>query len=303
MTGTVSVIIPTKDRPNLLGYAVASALQGLSENGQIVVVDDHSKSPATQTLAALTCPKLKIVSNTSASGCSAARNFGASVAHGDLLFFLDDDDLMHPDYVAHICEFHMAHPDYDFGFSATRKIQFETTNVSTIQIERNGFGGNAVSTLPARKRLFALSSGVWIKQDVYNALGGLDESISINEDTDFAIRLLAGNYKGWYVDTPATFIRHHPVTKGRDLQSITWRAGADTRAQAFKTIYDKNRSYLDQESEIAHFVLSRFAKFSGRSGQWKTAWPLLKQKGKHKYLLVWLGHFTSRLVHNLFHKQ
>lgn len=302
MTCPVSVVIPTKDRPDLLGQAVVSALQGLPEGGEVIVVDDHSNHPASRVLAALDDHRVKIFNNTSTPGCAAARNSGVFMAKGKLLIFLDDDDLMHPHYISHICKFHSNDTEYDFGFSATSRIGFETKTAPVGIGGKDAFSGEPLTNLPPRKRLFGLGCGFWIRRELYNSLGGIDESILINEDTEFAIRLLAGDYRGWYVSTPAMFIRQHDSSNHNNLSSITQRAKTKTRMQAFEAIYQKHKSYLDHQPEIRHFVLARLAKYSGRAGRQETARHVFWQSGNRKYILVWLGYLLTGLPRRLFGK-
>lgn len=99
MHESVSVIIPTRNRPQFLKAALRSVLQQTCPIAQIIVVDDASGMPeALSPLAALS-PGIEIVRRLTRGGPAAARNSGLELARGEFLVFLDDDDLIHPRFV------------------------------------------------------------------------------------------------------------------------------------------------------------------------------------------------------------
>ena len=94
--GSVSVIIPTLNRRELVLEAVASALDA-DVADEVVVVDSGSTDGSLLALRALV-PRIRLVEGRFANA-SATRNAGAAVAAGDYLAFLDSDDVMLPEKV------------------------------------------------------------------------------------------------------------------------------------------------------------------------------------------------------------
>ena len=94
---SVSVIIPTRDRPDLLRRAVASVRAQTLSPTEVIVVDDDGGVAAAPPLAD---PAVQVVGNDRARGASGARNCGAASARGSVLAFLDDDDAWAPTYLA-----------------------------------------------------------------------------------------------------------------------------------------------------------------------------------------------------------
>ncbi len=93
MTGqepAVSVVVPTRDRPDQL-LRCLGALAGQSVRSfEIVVVDDGSAEKAAVVTAVRTEPRARLV-RTGGRGPAAARNVGAREARGAILCFTDDD--------------------------------------------------------------------------------------------------------------------------------------------------------------------------------------------------------------------
>jgi glycosyltransferase involved in cell wall biosynthesis len=100
MTQTsVSAVIPTRNRPELVSRAVRSALAQTFRDLEVVVVVD---GPDQGTLAALQSfhdERLRVVALPSSVGGSEARNIGVREAHGTWIAFLDDDDEWLPEKI------------------------------------------------------------------------------------------------------------------------------------------------------------------------------------------------------------
>lgn len=97
LPSTVSIVIPTRDRPRLLKNALDSALHQTHRVEQIIIVDDGSSAENAGQIDALASADPAIEIHRSAGqGVSAARNLGLKHAGGDFVLFLDDDDLIHP---------------------------------------------------------------------------------------------------------------------------------------------------------------------------------------------------------------
>ena len=88
----ISVIIPTRNRPQLLLRAVRSALAQTLSSIEVIVVVDGPDSITGKALAAVDDPRLVVVSLTNPVGGSEARNVGARHAAGEYVALLDDDD-------------------------------------------------------------------------------------------------------------------------------------------------------------------------------------------------------------------
>jgi glycosyltransferase involved in cell wall biosynthesis len=89
---TVTAVIPTRDRPELLGRAVTSVMeQQYAGHIECLVVFDQA-SPAVPSLQVPENRSLRVLENRRTPGLAGARNTGAMAASGELLAFCDDDD-------------------------------------------------------------------------------------------------------------------------------------------------------------------------------------------------------------------
>ncbi|MEI7760619.1 MAG: glycosyltransferase family A protein [Thermoleophilia bacterium] len=89
MSATITVVVPTRDRPRQLARCLR-ALEGAGVDGlEIVVVDDGS-TRASEVAAAAAVAGARLV-RLDGQGPAAARNAGARAATGDVVLFVDDD--------------------------------------------------------------------------------------------------------------------------------------------------------------------------------------------------------------------
>ena len=93
----ISVVVRTKDRPQLLRQALASLAAGSYRNVQVVLVNDGGETPQ---LPAGYPFELTLVDLAANQGRAAAANAGVEAANGDHVAFLDDDDLAEPEHLA-----------------------------------------------------------------------------------------------------------------------------------------------------------------------------------------------------------
>ncbi len=87
----VSVVIPTKNRREMVTAAVRSVLDQTPPPREILVVDDGSTDGTSQALEALGEPRVRVLP-ADRPGAAGARNTGVLEAKGDLVAFLDADD-------------------------------------------------------------------------------------------------------------------------------------------------------------------------------------------------------------------
>src|SRR5436190_1143280 len=114
---TLSVVIPTRDRPGPLDECLAAVarLDYPRSRLEIVVVDDGGSS-ALEPVVDRHCDAHDItLVRQRHAGPAAARNAGAVHADGFLLAFIDDDVLVDPDWATAIARKALTHPGAVIG--------------------------------------------------------------------------------------------------------------------------------------------------------------------------------------------
>jgi glycosyltransferase involved in cell wall biosynthesis len=93
----VSVIIPTRDRPQYLLATLASVSAQTYRDVEVIVVTDGSSDATLSILGPIFQPRGVRHVMQAHAGPAAARNHGLAAASGEFIALLDDDDLWPPD--------------------------------------------------------------------------------------------------------------------------------------------------------------------------------------------------------------
>lgn len=180
---TVSVIIPTFNRWPLVGAAIESVLAQSYCDFEFIVVDDGSTDDTAEQLAQWGS-RLQILKQPN-QGVSAARNLAVRHARGCYLAFLDSDDIWLPKKLAIQVAFMEQHP-------SVRICQTEETWI------RNGVRVNPkVKHRKPSGDIFIASlelclvspSAVMLTRELFERVGGFDESLPVCEDYDLWLRI------------------------------------------------------------------------------------------------------------------
>ncbi len=88
-----SVIIPCYNSEKTIEEAVYSVLSQLSENDELIIVDDGSADDSVDIIKSIADSRIRLVCNNDNKGIAASRNIGLSLVMGDYIAFLDSDDI------------------------------------------------------------------------------------------------------------------------------------------------------------------------------------------------------------------
>lgn len=208
MDQKLSVVIPTNDRPDSLPYALASLRAQEVEDIQVIVVNDGGVSLDDVVAPFRADLRLELVANPGNLGPSAARNAGLEAADGDVVAFLDDDDVLLPGHFAAILPL-LADGEADFVYT--------TTKASTARHELSGEGyRDAVRVFDYEfDRDFLLVANCIPTLGVAMRPPGadgprFDESVRAAEDWDMWLRLAADGYRFRHVDVESGIYHRLP---------------------------------------------------------------------------------------------
>ncbi len=198
MKPTVSVIVPTYNRASLLPDAVRSILEGTYTPLEVIVADDGSTDETRQVVQSMGARVRYLYQEN--RGPAAARNLGIRNARGDLLAFLDSDDLWLPQTL----EWLLA--------------RLATNDAEPVHV---------VVGLSQRVRLDTLEpmGGVWaarsfgaglMRREVFDRVGLLDETLRYGEDIDWFLRMREADVPFAYIERVTQLYRIHPHSLMRD---------------------------------------------------------------------------------------
>jgi glycosyltransferase involved in cell wall biosynthesis len=184
---TVSAVIPTYNGTRFLVAAVKSVIAQTYKISEIIVVDDGSKEDIKSILAPFS-PRVSYVYQENA-GPAAARNKGVSIAKGDLIAFLDDDDLWNSNKTEEQINCISKYPKSALVYSYPQLID-EQGNIIPNELPSNFPSGFVYKEFLKMNRIITPSTTL-IKREVFNTVGFFDENreYMCGEDYDLWLRI------------------------------------------------------------------------------------------------------------------
>lgn len=185
----VSIIIPVFNAEDYLDATINSALNQTWSNKEIIIVDDGSTDNSFAIAKKYETYNVKVIHQTN-SGASAARNKGLSIAKGELIQYLDGDDLLPPDKIEVQAYLLMKNPN---SLISCNWIRFKNDI-------NNKFGALG----PGDKIRQTIDPFTWLQSNqtmlvhawltpryLLEKAGPWDEKISFNDDGDFFSRVVS----------------------------------------------------------------------------------------------------------------
>ncbi|MCW2973068.1 MAG: hypothetical protein JWN72_1341 [Thermoleophilia bacterium] len=188
----LTVIVPTKDRPDLLRRALESiAAQQFSGTIQTIVVDDGSALPQ-QWVTALPGLDLTYVRHEASRDLAGARNTGLRHATGTYVGYLDDDDVWLPQHAQLLVDALEAHPTARAAYSLAERWHQQLQQGTWVTVEAGVEHRHAQFDLDMvlLTNLTPVNTVVH-ERSLIDEVGGFDETLAVVEDWDLWIRLRA----------------------------------------------------------------------------------------------------------------
>lgn len=185
--GLVSVVIPTYGRNETLPRAIKSVIDQTYEEIELIVVDDGSPVPVTETLPELGLDRLSSVTfirHNENRGANVARNSGIRSATGEYIAFLDDDDQWCETKISRqIDEFDGSDGAVGVVYTGVRSAGPSGTNVKIANAE-----GNVIRDLLTGET-FGQFSSVIVRHEAVDTVGLPDERFPAWQDREWFFRL------------------------------------------------------------------------------------------------------------------
>jgi glycosyltransferase involved in cell wall biosynthesis len=223
----VSVVIPTRDRPELLVQALRSVLTQEGVTIEVVVVDDGDRESAARVVASADDARVRVL-RTTTRGVSGARNLGVASATGNWIAFLDDDDVWAPDKLTR-----------QFAAAESIGATWVYAGDVTVDAELRVIAGAAppppqqvVDDLVRHNAVPAGASNVMVRREVLASAGPFDPALTTSEDWDMWIRLAAAGLPAC-VPQPLVAVRKHAGMASRAVDRMLADVATVARRHAF----------------------------------------------------------------------
>jgi LmbE family N-acetylglucosaminyl deacetylase/glycosyltransferase involved in cell wall biosynthesis len=185
----VSIIVRTKDRPNLLANAIKSVTTQTYANLELVVINDGGKTVQKVVQALAGNLPIRYVDHKKCLGRAAAANSGLKAASGKYLNFLDDDDILYPHHVASLVN-HLEMTREKVAFSSVLNVFFSgpPENPQNREKEELVFAFDFDPDRLLFENYIPIMS-VLFSRETLEQINGFSTELTLFEDWDFWIRL------------------------------------------------------------------------------------------------------------------
>ncbi|MBF0486005.1 MAG: glycosyltransferase family 2 protein [Candidatus Omnitrophica bacterium] len=262
---SVSVIMPTFRRPELLNMAVTSVLAQTFTDFELCVIDDDPEASARLAMEKFHDRRISYSLNRG-EGAAAARNTGLARARGQFIAFLDDDDVWKPDFLEKMTQ--------------ALKVLPARVGVLHCAVEHVLDNDKSVINYPRHKDdVFTAmlrgekSSGIiaLVRREVFDACGNFDERLLSAQDWELWIRV-SKKFHFNYIPDVLAVIR----AQGDRISKDPGRA-----ISSRELILQKYSSDFKRYPEARVILLKRLGKLNAQLGQWKKAWHWFKQAAEN----------------------
>jgi glycosyltransferase involved in cell wall biosynthesis len=183
MKPLVSVIIPAFNRAWCLAEAVDSVLAQGFGDFELIVVDDGS-TDGTAALLAGYGDAIRVLRREN-RGVSAARNAGIAAARGDLIAFLDSDDLWRSGKLRRQVAFFAAHPEA----LICQTEELWVRNGRRVNPGKRHRKRAGMIFEPSLDLCLVSPSAVMVRRELFERVGFFDERLPACEDYDLWLRV------------------------------------------------------------------------------------------------------------------
>ncbi len=232
----ISVIVPVYNGEAFIAEALQSIVQQHYQPLEIIVVDDGSTDKTTE-IAAHFHESVRYVQQTN-GGPAAARNRGLALAQGEIIAFLDADDLWPRNKLQVQLPILQNNPTLDLVWGHYQTLVLTKMADCTTQF--------ISMDAPA---LNPLLGSMLIRKHVFTQVGDFDPTLAASEDVDWLLRVREQSCTLKVISEVTLFYRlhGHNMTYGRDLIQLNF-------TQVLKRSLDRRRMGMDKAAILSNLI-------------------------------------------------
>jgi glycosyltransferase involved in cell wall biosynthesis len=215
----VSIVIPCWNAERYVARAIESALAQTYPSVEVIAVDDGSSDGSAAVIAAFGA-RIRFEAGPN-RGAAAARNRGLEMARGELIQFLDADDLLYPSKLERMVPLATRN-----GAGGTPVCDWERVTEGDSrrpELQRLHYSGEDPVLFCLRGQLQTASPLHW-KSDL-DAIGGFDESLPCAQERDLHLRLASRGLRLFYLPEVLYLVTRRPNSLSEDYGRVLRQHG------------------------------------------------------------------------------
>lgn len=272
---TVSVVIPTYNRADLIGRAIRSVLAQTWTDWELVVVDDCSQDATADVVRSFADPRIRLIRHERNRGESGGRNTGIAEARGPYVAFLDSDDEWLPAKLEkQLAALRAQNGDvcYCQAYSEVRRGEFE------VQPREPYRSGSLLRHLVCEADAAMQPSSLVFKRE-WGTLG-FDETMPIHPDWDWLLRVRERTDRFVFVPEPLYYFHCDAPLRASDGKTIPM-------IQKAEPFLAKQAAALAADPAVRRVLYWAYAYDAQRRGQTALARQILRRGRVYPSLWRW----------------
>ncbi len=237
----ISCVITLCDRQNFINEAIQSVLSQSLKPMEIIIVDNSTKKILIDEKYK---DKIKIFYIIPRAGIAQALNFGASIAKGDYISFLEDDDLWPKNYLELVYKEFL--PEFDFVATPINKLI--DNKITKYKNPKNKINLNTFLLKNPGINISNLS----VKKSSFFCVSGFETDLIHSVDKSLIIKFIINEYKGHICDQVSTTKRFHQ-------DNFTFTANMTLRN--LKIFYNKYKHLMSFKIKIKFYKKYLYYKY------------------------------------------
>lgn len=249
---TVSVVIPTRDRAEVVVHTLASVLAQRDVDLEVVVVDDGSRDGTAAALEGR--DRVRVVRLPVSGGQAAARNRGIEEARGSWVAFLDDDDLWEPSKLSRqVAAAEAAGAGWVYASAVAVR-----TDAQLLYTSYAPDPARIYDELLRTNPIPAAASNVVARRELLQAVGGFDLTLEHFSDWELWIRLAAAAPAAAVRDVLVSYVRHAGNLHIADVRGAARELEVFVRKVRADTGREPDRGLLEEWLAYGHRNAGRY---------------------------------------------
>jgi glycosyltransferase involved in cell wall biosynthesis len=205
---TVSVVTPSYNQAAYLEATLRSVLAQRRDVKEYRVFDGGS-SDGSAAIIARHATAIDHWQSTPDGGQAAAISAAFAQSTGDILFWINSDDLVAPGAVARVRQAFAEHPEWDVltGYSVFLDEEGAVTRVNLIEGESPAWLRRGI--------LHVCQQTCYFRRRLYEEVGGIERGLHCMLDTELWLRFFAAGARWGHIPAVLGGFRQHALMKGR----------------------------------------------------------------------------------------
>lgn len=226
----ISVIIPTYNCEKYIGEAIDSVLHQTCLDYEVIVIDDGS-TDATRSIIESRYQTVRYfyVEN---KGVASARNYGIAKAKGNLIAFLDADDIWLPEKLEKQKELFDRNQALGMVFTENSFFYEHGIIANKLNKRESLMRGDIVRNIFLHS--YVVTSTVMVRRSIFDVVGLFDEELLVAEDDNMWMRI-GIEYGIALLDEPLVRYRKTTGSLSSDLSAVS--VGVNKHVELMKSRY------------------------------------------------------------------